>query len=138
MKKFKITVEDETYEIAAERDAADPSLMRISVDGKAHTVRIEEEEAPRRSAGPRPSATPPPRSGGGGGGGGKIIAQLPGTVLSVDVSEGDSVSAGDKVLVIEAMKMENIITTEVGGTVLTVHIKEGDKVEAGQELVEIA
>ncbi|MFP6891604.1 MAG: biotin/lipoyl-containing protein [Nitrospinota bacterium] len=134
MKKFKITVEDKTYEIAAERDAADPSLMRISVDGKAHTVRIEEEEAPQRSSGPRPAATPPPRSGGGG----KIIAQLPGTVLSVDVSEGDSVSAGDKVLVIEAMKMENIITTEVGGAVLAVHVKEGDKVEAGQELVEIA
>jgi len=138
LKKFKITVEDKTYEIAAERDAADPSLMRISVDGKAHTVRIEEEEAPQRSSGPRPAATPPPRSGGGGGGGGKIIAQLPGTVLSVDVSEGDSVSAGDKVLVIEAMKMENIITTEVGGAVLAVHVKEGDKVEAGQELVEIA
>jgi len=138
LKKFKITVEDKTYKIAAERDAADPSLMRLSVDGKAHTVRIEEEEAPQRSSGPRPAATPPPRSGGGGGGGGKIIAQLPGTVLSIDVSEGDSVSAGDKVLVIEAMKMENIITTEVGGAVLAVHVKEGDKVEAGQELVEIA
>ena len=135
MKKFKITVEDKTYEIAAERDAADPSLMRISVDGKAHTIRIEEEEAPRRSAGPRPAVTPPPQSGGGGGG--KIIAQLPGTVLSVDVSEGDSVSAGDKVLVIGAMKMENIITAEAGGTVVAIHVKEGDKVEAGQELVEI-
>ena len=136
MKKFKITVEDKTYEIAAGRDPADPSLMRISVDGKAHTVRIDEEEVPQRSSGPKPAATPPPRSRGGGGG--KIIAQLPGTVLSVDVSKGDSVSAGDKVLVIEAMKMENIITTEVGGAVLAVHVKEGDKVEAGQELVEIA
>ena len=41
-------------------------------------------------------------------------------------------------LVIEAMKMENSITTEGGGAVLAVHVKEGDKGEAGQELVEIA
>jgi biotin carboxyl carrier protein len=58
-------------------------------------------------------------------------------VLSVDVSVGDSVDTGDKLLVLEAMKMENIITAEVGGTVKAVHVAKGDKVAAGQPMVEI-
>jgi len=134
LKSFKITVGDKTYKIAADRDTADPSLMKISIDGKDYAVRIEEEEEERRSPGPR--FTVPPLSGSGRDG--LIVAQIPGTVLSVEVTDGDSVNAGDKVLILEAMKMENVITTEVGGTVQAIHVKKGDKVETGQELVEIA
>ena len=131
MKSFKITIGDKTYNITADRDTADPFLMKISIDGKGYTVRIEEEE--RKSSGPRSTVPPLPGSSRGG----KIVAQIPGTVLSVEVTEGDSVNAGDKVLILEAMKMENVITTEVGGTVQAIQVKKGDKVEAGQELVEI-
>lgn len=135
MKKFKLTIGGKTYEVAAERDTADPARLSITVDGEVHSVQIEEEAAPRQGAPrARPAAAPP---GAGGGGGGKVLAQLPGTVLSVDVSEGDSVSAGDKLLVLEAMKMENVISADGDGRVNAIHVKKGDKVETGQLLMEI-
>ncbi len=134
MKKFHLTVGDKRYEVSAERDVADPTRLNLTIDGKTHTVQVEEEEAPRSVPGPRPAA---PRRPSGSGGGGIVTAQLPGTVFTVDVSEGDSVSAGDKLLVLEAMKMENIISAGVSGTVLAIHVNKGDKVEAGQKLMEI-
>ncbi|MDP7502694.1 MAG: biotin/lipoyl-containing protein [Nitrospinota bacterium] len=136
MKKFKITIGGKSYEITADRDASDPARLSITVDGDAHSVEIEEEEAPRPTAGPRPAAPLLPSAGSGGGG--SVLAQIPGTVLSVDVSVGDSVNTGDKLLVLEAMKMESVITAEVSGTVKAVHVSKGDKVTAGQQMVEIA
>lgn len=135
MKKFHLTIGERRYEVSAERDVADPSRLNLTIDGETHTVVVEEEEAPRRSPGPRPVAPPPPS--GGGGGGGTVIAQLPGTVFSVDVSVGDSVNAGDKLIVLEAMKMENVISADVSGKVLAIHVQKGDKVEAGQKMMEI-
>ena len=135
MKKFKLTIGGKTYEVAAERDTADPARLSITVDGEVHSALIEEEEAQRQAAPrARPAAAPPTA---GGGGSGKIIAPIPGTVFTVDVSEGDSVSAGDKLLVLEAMKMENVIYADRDGRVNAIHVKKGDKVEAGQLLVEI-
>ena len=134
MKKFHLTVGDKRYEVIAERDAADPTRLNLTIDGQTHPVQVEEEEGPRSAPGPRPAAPPPPS---GPGDGGNVRAQIPGTVLSVEVSEGDSVGAGDKLLVLEAMKMENVISAEVSGTVRAIHVKKGDKVEAGQEMMEI-
>ncbi len=135
MKKFKITVGDKNYEITAERDTADPSLLSLTVDGKVHNVQIEEEKAPKSTPGPRRPAAP---SRSAPGGSGSIVAQIPGTVLAVDVSAGDSVNAGDTLMVLEAMKMENVITAEVSGAVQAVHVAKGDKVVAGQLMMEIA
>ncbi|MFC1492056.1 biotin/lipoyl-containing protein [Nitrospinota bacterium] len=136
MRKFKITIGDKTHEVAAERDTSDPTHLNITVDGQVHSVQVEEDEAPRPSA-PRPRPAPPPPAAGARGSG-NIAAQIPGTVLSIAVSEGDSVNAGDKLLVLEAMKMENIISADAGGTVRAIHVKKGDKVETGQEMMEIA
>ena len=134
MKKFHLTVGDKRYEVSAERDVADPALLNLTIDGKTHTVQVEEEKAPRSAPGPRPAAPPPPTSSGGGG---IVTAQLPGTVFTLDVSEGDSVNAGDKLMILEAMKMENVITADVSGKVLAIHVNKGDKVEAGQKMMEI-
>jgi glutaconyl-CoA decarboxylase len=136
LKKFHLTVGDKRYEVSAERDAAEPSQLHLTIDGTTHTVQVEEEEAPRSAPGPRPAAPPAPLPSGSGGGG-NIVAQIPGTVLSVNVSHGDSVSPGDTLMVLEAMKMENVITADAGGTVQAVHVKKGDKVEAGQEMMVI-
>nr|WP_310524859.1 biotin carboxylase N-terminal domain-containing protein [Polymorphobacter sp.] len=69
---------------------------------------------------------------------GRITAPMPGRVLAVDVTPGQAVSAGDRLLVLEAMKMEHRITARADGTVTTVHIAEGDQVADGMLLVEIA
>jgi acetyl-CoA/propionyl-CoA carboxylase biotin carboxyl carrier protein len=60
---------------------------------------------------------------------------MQGTILSVDVSEGEEVSSGDVVCVLEAMKMENDITADVGGEVTEVPISEGDSVDMGDVLL---
>ena len=60
--------------------------------------------------------------------GNKVVAPLPGRVISLKVKEGDAVNAGDEVVVLEAMKMENSITSDYSGTVLKVAVAEGDNV----------
>jgi len=66
-----------------------------------------------------------------------IQAPLPGEVISVDVTIGQTVSPGTKLLVLEAMKMENIITAETDGKISEILVSRGEKVEAGQELIKI-
>ncbi|ELZ47256.1 carbamoyl-phosphate synthase L chain ATP-binding protein [Halorubrum californiense DSM 19288] len=119
----------------------------VEVNGKRFDVELEERGAP---------AIPVPESGGGGGqqrppqatsddggddavdvaeGGEAIEAEMQGTILSVDVAEGDEVAAGDVVCVLEAMKMENDVVAERGGTVASVRVGEGDSVDMGDVLI---
>ena len=60
--------------------------------------------------------------------GNKVVAPLPGRVISLKVKVGDSVKAGDEVAILEAMKMENSITSDYDGTVQQVAVAEGDNV----------
>jgi acetyl-CoA/propionyl-CoA carboxylase biotin carboxyl carrier protein len=64
-----------------------------------------------------------------------VRAEMQGTVLSVDVAPGDSLAAGDRVCVLEAMKMENDVTAPTGGTVAEVPVAEGDSVDMGDPIV---
>ena len=70
--------------------------------------------------------------------GGRLTSPLPGRVVSVAVAAGDFVSAGQTLMVIEAMKMEHSIAAPAAGTVETVHFSEGDQVDEGAELLTLA
>ena len=135
MKNFHLTINGKRYAVSVERDPVSHDLD-ITIDGKTHRVEIEEEETASAAA-PRPSAarkpSPKPVSAGG-----KILAPLPGMVLSVEVAPGDAARAGDTLLVLEAMKMENVISADSDCTVQAVHVQKGDKVEASQLLMEIS
>ncbi len=63
------------------------------------------------------------------------MAPMQGTIVSVQVAVGDNVQAGEAVCVLEAMKMENQVDTEVSGTVAEVRVRPGDTVAAGDVLV---
>jgi biotin carboxyl carrier protein len=65
----------------------------------------------------------------------EVKAPMPGLVLDVRVAEGDHVKKGDAVLVLEAMKMENIIKSPADGTVKKINVKKGQAVEKNQILV---
>jgi biotin carboxyl carrier protein len=67
--------------------------------------------------------------------GNKIVAPLPGRVISLKVKVGDTVNAGDEVVILEAMKMENSITSDYSGTVLQVAVAEGDNVATDAVLI---
>ena len=95
--------------------------IEVRVAGRADTLLLR---APR-------AATAEP------GGDGRVVAPMPGRVLALDVQAGQSVSIGDRLLVLEAMKMEHRLVAKVAGTVSAVHVAEGDQVGDGMMLVEI-
>jgi len=68
---------------------------------------------------------------------GAIKSPLPGIVRSIDVKVGDKVKKHDKVMVIEAMKMDNGITSEVEGIVVSINVSEGEQVLEGDILIEV-
>jgi len=69
---------------------------------------------------------------------GGLTTPLPGVVVSVPVAVGSKVSAGDVLMVIEAMKMEHAISAPHAGTVKAIHFARGDRVPEGSELLEVA
>ena len=87
--------------------------------------------APRPA--PAPARTAPAARGEGG-----ITAPMPGLVVAIKVKEGDTVQAGQPLLVMEAMKMENAITASYNGTVARIYVREGDSISEGDLLVEVA
>jgi acetyl-CoA/propionyl-CoA carboxylase biotin carboxyl carrier protein len=115
----------------------------VEVNGKRFQVRLWLPEATGSGGGapaPRRRAAPRPRPGGAagsGGGNGTITAPMQGTIVKVLVNEGDTVEAGQAVLVLEAMKMENHINAEASGTVREIRVAEGDTVGTGDVLVVI-
>ena len=66
-----------------------------------------------------------------------IIAPIPGTVLSIDVKVGDTLKVGDRMLVLEAMKMENNIVCEKAGTITAIKITVGQQVLQDAVMIEI-
>jgi biotin carboxyl carrier protein len=101
------------------------------VDIEGSTYRVEVEERTRHIIRTRGGA-------GTGGGGQTITAPLPGKITHVAVAPGDRVAAGDTVVVIEAMKMENEFKAAAAGTVSEVRVRPGQAVNPGDVLVVIA
>jgi len=107
----------------------------VEVNGRRYSVSVWVPE----SAGAAPAAGPARRkassSGSGGGGNGKVAVPMQGTVVKIEVEPGQSVEAGDTVLVLEAMKMENNIAADISGTIKEVNVAVGDTVGAGDIVV---
>ena len=110
--------------------------FNISVNGKTYAVEVEEAEggasAPIVAAAPVAQAPAPTAPAGGTA----VNAPMPGLVLKLAVANGATVKKGDKIVVLEAMKMENDIVAPVAG-VITFAVKTGDNVETGARLASI-
>ena len=102
----------------------------------APTARPAAPVAPKAAATPAPSAAPAPApTAAPKKGGASIKSPLPGVILEVAVQAGDTVKTGQKVMVLEAMKMENNIDSDVDGVVRSVEKKKGDSVLEGDVLI---
>lgn len=124
MSKYRITVEGKTYEMDVELIGSNGAVQQ-PVKVAAQPV----VSAPK--AAPAPAAKPAAASSG------SVIAPMPGTILKVKKAEGDSVKAGDVVLVLEAMKMENEITAPADGVIASLSLTEGSTVAGGDLLFEV-
>ena len=98
-----------------------------------HVMRALDRATPAPAAAPSQAQSPDGVRGDGTG----LIAPIPGQILEIFVKEGSSVSAGEPVLKMEAMKMENVISAHTSGIVGSIKVKVGDTVNQGQELVVI-
>lgn len=113
--------------------------FNITVNGKAYDVAVEEVGAGSAPAAAAPvqAAAPAPAPAAAPAGGTAVKAPMPGNILDVKVNAGDTVSEGQVLMVLEAMKMENDIVAPKAGTVASVNVKKGDSVNRDDLLASI-
>ena len=113
-------------------------LVEMVADAVAAPVAAPAPAAPKAAPAAAAPVTAAPSLSPAAVGAKTVTAPLPGSITKISVKVGDTVAAGDTVLMMEAMKMENSISAEFGGTVKAILCKEGDQVQSGQALVELA
>jgi biotin carboxyl carrier protein len=144
MRKYDLTINNNDYEVTV-KEVSDTEA-RVEVNGQEHIVKINDiqrlvlpETVPTKAPEPPPSIARPttgpvavsPQAGG-------VIAPMPGQIKAILVREGDKVTAGQKLVVMEAMKLENKIPATHDGVVKHILVRDGDIVSQGQELVIIS
>ena len=143
--EFKVTLHGETFHIKLTGSGHSGEEQRpfyVSVDGIAEEVVVETlseiEVGGGKSNGKKKAAASVTSSGRPRPSHeGCVTTAMPGSIVDVKVKAGDKVNAGDAVLVIEAMKMENEIQAPKSGIVVAVHVKKGDTVTPDESLLEI-
>ena len=144
--KYKITVNNKTYEVKIEDINTRPVVAFVDGDrfevmpenaDQAETKKeaVRKTESKTFNPNPAPAAVPSPNLALSGN---TQTAPLPGTVIEVFVKAGDKVEAGQVILVIEAMKMKNSIRSVYSGTVGEVFVSTGQSVAHKQALIKFA
>ena len=151
MKQYSFKINGKEYNVAI--GEAEGKMLTVNVNGADYQVELENAPANAAAAGnaftaannkadasvnASPAAAPAAPSAPKASGAGSVVkSPLPGIIISVDVKEGQAVKRGQKVAVVEAMKMENDILAECDGTVTAVHARKGDSVLEGADIVTI-
>lgn len=130
LRHLKITVEGKVYDVVVEDVTEDAG----STFYQPPTAGIPRPAPAAAAAAPAPAAAPAAAAGGPDDKG----APLAGVIVDVSVSVGQQVKAGDKVAVIEAMKMKTVVSAHKDGKITAVAVKVGDAVESGQTIVSIS
>ena len=142
MKEYKLKINGNDYNVVI--NDVQESVASIEVNGSNYKVEFEKPivkptaikvvktatAAPAVSAAaPKPAAAPAPTAGGT-----TVSSPLPGVILEVCVKEGDTVKSGQKIMVLEAMKMENVIEATADGVIKSIKVNKGDSVMEGTPL----
>ena len=145
MKKFKFTINGNEY--AADVMSIEENTAEVAINGVSYTVEIDQKvqtvktpklvrtpAVPSTDSHPSVSKTSSPSAPKGTG---SIKSPLPGVILDIYVREGDTVKIGQKLIMLEAMKMENNINADKEGRVASIKVSKGDSVMEGDILIVI-
>ena len=129
MKKYNVTVNGKTYEVEVEEVGA------VSGCTYQAPVKPSQPSTPKSAPKAAPKAAPsqPAQAGANA-----VSAPMPGTILDIKVTEGQSVKAGDVLLILEAMKMENEIVAPSDGKVAKISASKGAAVNTGDALITLS
>jgi len=138
MKSFKFKIHENNYKVNVL--SKEGNIIELEVNGTQYSVKLNEEIKTSKtptlvsSASQRPveplKVNPSTQRT-------KILAPIPGTILVVDVKVGDTVKIGDRLVQLEAMKMENNITSEKSGVIRAVHVVKDQKVLQNELMIEL-
>ena len=150
MNKYQYKVQGVDYEVEIEE--VEGNIAKVNVNGIPFEVELQQPiSAAKHPSIVKPKVQAPapvgatiapkkneaPSGAVGGASGNALTAPLPGTITAVNVKVGESVIAGQVVVILEAMKMQNNIEAEQSGTVTAIHVNPGDSVMEGSALLTI-
>jgi len=143
MKEYKFKINGKDYAVTI--GEAEGKLLSVNVNGANYQVELENAPVAAPVQAPAPVAAAPAAAAPAAaapaapsGAGEKVNSPLPGVIVEVSVKEGQAVKAGQKVAVLEAMKMENEIPAPKDGTITAIHVQKGDSILEGAPVVSIA
>ncbi len=144
MRKYKFTIHGNEYEVHIKN--VEDNVIDLEVNGSSYEVEVDKaiqpaktpkivrsrvthakDSKPEEGTGLKQPVAPA----------GKIKSPLPGTIISISVKEGDTVKVGQKIMVMDAMKMENNIDSDKDGKVVSIPVRPGQSVMEGDTLIEI-
>lgn len=145
MKRYKFSIHGNQYDVEIQQ--IEDNIATIEVNGQVYEVEVDKTLQPIKTpklvrspmvistdSNPATAKTSSPTAPKGGG---TIKAPLPGVILSLHVKTGDSVKLGQKLITLEAMKMENNIDADKEGVVKEIKVDKGDSVMEGDVLIVI-
>lgn len=136
MKTYQFKINGQDFDVTVE--SADETSAKVTVNGETLSVDILEEAAAIKAPADKTAVAAPVKPVEGiAAAGCDVTSPLPGVIVEICVVPGQAVKAGEKVAVLEAMKMENDILAEQSGTVTAVHAAKGDSVLEGARIVTI-
>lgn len=138
MKKFSFKIRGNKYDVEVVNQ--EKNIISMDVNGTQYEVELEEEVVAKKTPTLVRSKvnTHKPMKAKAAGGDFKVKCPLPGNILTIMVKAGDDIKVGDKLLVYEAMKMENVVVAEKAGKVSKVVVNVGDSVLQDDLLMEIS
>ncbi len=145
MKNYKLKINGNEYNVSI--NEVEGQEIKLDVNGTPYTVTVDQEIKQQKKTVINTATRTAPRVSAAAAGdvqksspataGTKVTTPLPGTILDVFVNVGDEVKAGQTVVLLEAMKMENNIEADVDGKISAVKVRKGDSVLEGDILVVI-
>jgi biotin carboxyl carrier protein len=138
---MKLEIRGRIYEVEVVDDGT--GVHRVTVDGTLYDVGLPEQPArpapvsrPQESVPSAPAAAAPkkPRAAAAAG---SVVAPLPGSVTKIEVKEGDTVTAGQVLVVLESMKMNVPVKSPSDGTVKGIRVKVGDSLQVDEPIMEL-